>query len=116
MSRSRTACGCTTPLRIIEEILSFSRIEAGQEEVRLETADLAELVRETAGFVEPMARNRALRFTTSLPGDNIRLLTDPGKVRQILLNLLSNALKFTDEGSGSTFTFTLPRTSETSVE
>jgi PAS domain S-box-containing protein len=85
-------------LRIIEEILSFSRIEAGRETVRLETTDLAELVRESAALVEPLATEKGLGLNLSAPS-SLWIQTDPGKVRQILVNLLSNAVRFTDAGS-----------------
>jgi signal transduction histidine kinase len=85
-------------IQIIEEILSFSRIEAGREEVHAAPADLAEVVRETASFVEPLAARRNLAFVVHLPAQPVAAVTDAGKVRQIVLNLLSNAVKFTEQG------------------
>jgi len=85
-------------LRLIDDILSFSRLETGREEVRREVAELTELVREVEGMIRPLARDKGLGFRVSLPPAPIWLDTDPPKVRQILLNLLSNAVKFTDEG------------------
>lgn len=84
-------------LQIIEELLSFSRIEAGREEVRLEDADLAELAREACEMIEPLAARKEVDFECRTPG-TLPVATDPAKVRQILLNLLSNAIKFTDSG------------------
>jgi PAS domain S-box-containing protein len=86
-------------LQIIEEILSFSRVEAGREELHLERVDLTAVARETAHFVEPLAENRRLDFRVDLPDAPMFVTTDPGKVRQILLNLLSNAIKFTERGT-----------------
>jgi PAS domain S-box-containing protein len=85
-------------LQLIDEILTFSRIEAGREQVSLERFDLAELARETAAMVEPMASGKDLRFPVETSADPLWVLSDPGKVRQVLLNLLSNAVKFTDAG------------------
>jgi PAS domain S-box-containing protein len=85
-------------LQLIDEILTFSRIEAGREQVSLERFDLAELARDTAAMVEPMASGKDLRFPVDTSADPLWVLSDPGKVRQILLNLLSNAVKFTDAG------------------
>jgi PAS domain S-box-containing protein len=85
-------------LRIIEQILAFSRIEAGHEEVSAEPVELCELVRETAALIEPLAEQKSLRFDVDLPDGPLRTVTDAGKLRQILLNLLSNAVKFTDDG------------------
>jgi signal transduction histidine kinase len=85
-------------LRVIEEILTFSRVEAGREEVRLEAVSLLDLLRETANMIEPIAQRKALEFHVETPAANGTIRTDRGKVRQILLNLLSNAVKFTERG------------------
>jgi len=85
-------------LQLIDEILTFSRIEAGREQVSVERFDLADLARDTAEMVEPMARGKDLRFPVDTSADPLWVVSDPGKVRQILLNLLSNAVKFTDAG------------------
>ncbi|HEX6040494.1 ATP-binding protein [Longimicrobium sp.] len=85
-------------LQIIEQILAFSRLEAGREEVHPEDVELGELVRETAALVQPLAQQKGLRFALALPAGPVRMRTDAGKLRQILLNLLSNAIKFTESG------------------
>ncbi|HEX2079896.1 MAG TPA: ATP-binding protein [Longimicrobium sp.] len=85
-------------LQIIEQILAFSRLEAGREEVHPEEVELGELVRETAALIQPLAGQKGLEFTLEVPARPVRLRTDPGKLRQILLNLLSNAIKFTEAG------------------
>lgn len=83
---------------LIEGILTFSRAEAGRDEARLEDVDLATLLRESIGIVEPLAAARGLALQLSVPDEPLRLRTDPGKVRQIVLNLLGNAVKFSSEG------------------
>lgn len=88
-------------LSVIEEILTFSRVEAGREEIRVEPVSVRELLNETASMIEPVAIRKALSFTCEVVGDDVVLRTDRAKVRQILLNLLSNAVKFTDHGSVS---------------
>ena len=85
-------------LQIIEEILSFSRMEAGREIVDSAPVDLAELVREVSAIIEPLAQGKGLRFETDAGDIPVRLQTDGRKLRQILVNLLGNAVKFTDEG------------------
>ena len=84
---------------IIDEILTFSRTEAGREEVRAERVDLRDVARESAALVEPLALQKKLRFSLQLPPAPAEADTDPAKVRQILFNLLSNAVKFTERGS-----------------
>ncbi|HEX2077081.1 MAG TPA: MEDS domain-containing protein [Longimicrobium sp.] len=85
-------------LELIEGILTFSRTEAGQEEVDLRPVDVAALVRETAALFEPLAAAKPLRFSVAAPAGPVEVVTDAGRVRQVLLNLLTNAVKFTDQG------------------
>ncbi|HEX2094855.1 MAG TPA: ATP-binding protein, partial [Longimicrobiaceae bacterium] len=85
-------------LSIIEEILIFSRAEAGRLEVRPEETDVVHIAREVVRILEPEAERNgvALRFECGEMAP--RLWTDPGKVRQILLNLMGNAIKYTQQG------------------
>lgn len=85
-------------LGLIEEILAFSRVEAGGEEVRFEVVRLGPFVRQVAALIEPIATECRLDFRIETP-DEMSIRTDGGMLRKILLNLLSNAVKFTDEGS-----------------
>jgi signal transduction histidine kinase/ActR/RegA family two-component response regulator len=86
-------------LRIINDILDLSSIEAGKLPVSPTAFSPAELVRETVELLRPPATERGLRipvnFAAGLPAF---VRTDPTRVRQVLLNLLSNALKFTEQG------------------
>jgi signal transduction histidine kinase len=83
---------------MIEEVLAFSSIEAGREVVR-PTEFLAEdLLRAATAIVEPLARQKQLRLTLDLPEEPIRLTSDVDKLRQIIVNLAGNAVKFTDHG------------------
>jgi signal transduction histidine kinase len=85
-------------LQLIDEILSFSRMEAGREKVHLERVELGALASEAAGLIRPVAQDRGLQFRVEGPAQPQPIETDPPKVRQILLNLLSNAVKFTETG------------------
>ena len=88
-------------LSIIEEILTFSRVEAGRETVEAEEVDLAALVGEVSAIIEPLAAARGIAFRAPERLDPPTLATDPRKLRQILVNLLGNAVKFTREGTVS---------------
>jgi signal transduction histidine kinase len=85
-------------LTLIEEILSFARLEAGQETVRPETLEAGEVVRDAIAFVEPLMQRKGLRCDLHAPAEPLRLHTDGAKLRQILTNLLANAVKFTERG------------------
>jgi PAS domain S-box-containing protein len=83
-------------LQLIEEILTFSRIESGTELVRPEPLDLADVVEEVVGIAKPLAARKGIALRVAVPPSPVE--SDAAKVRQILLNLVSNAVKFTDEG------------------
>jgi signal transduction histidine kinase len=86
-------------LGLIDEILELSRIEAGEARVELGRTDVAELLHEVAGSLEPLVDGSKVRLRVDTRGDLPTVVTDRSKLRQILLNLLSNAIKYTDEGS-----------------
>lgn len=83
---------------MIEEVLAFSSIEAGREVVRATEFLAEDLVRAAAAIVEPLARQKRLTLRFDLPPDPIRLTSDIDKVRQIIVNLAGNAVKFTEHG------------------
>ena len=94
----RVKAGARHLLSLIEQILSLSRLEAGKEDVLVERVDIREIARETAMLVEPAAMSKQLRFDVKMPARPLEVDTDPTKVRQIMLNLLGNAVKFTESG------------------
>ena len=86
-------------LQLIDEILTFSKLEAGRDAVLPSPVLLKELLAEVRAVVEPLAEAKGLAFEVDLAEAPDTLTTDPKKVRQILLNLAGNAAKFTEEGS-----------------
>jgi PAS domain S-box-containing protein len=84
--------------QLIEEVLTHARIEAGRDELHVEATDLPAIVADVTGMVETLARQKGLRFVVDITRAPERLETDPQKLRQILLNLLGNAVKFTEQG------------------
>ena len=95
----RVKASATHLLALIEQILSLSRIEAGHEDMRVERADARTVVRDSTTLVEPLLAAKGLVLHVDLPPEPTELATDVTKVRQILLNLLTNAGKFTERGS-----------------
>ncbi len=85
-------------LTIINEILDISRIEAGRMPLQLSTFRVPDLVSEVKAELEPIIMRSKLVVTLDLPKDLTPITSDRQKVKQILLNLLSNALKFTHHG------------------
>jgi PAS domain S-box-containing protein len=84
--------------QLIEEILTFSRIEADRERVDVQSFPLPELVEQIRAVIEPLASEKSLDLRIEEPSAPVELRTDARKLRQILLNLLHNAVKFTAEG------------------
>src|SRR5207237_3873367 len=85
-------------LNLINDILDLSKIEAGKMDLYLEEVDLAGLVEEVRSIVEPLATANGNRLEIVCPAALGTLYTDRTKLKQSLLNLLSNAGKFTHEG------------------
>jgi signal transduction histidine kinase len=85
-------------LTIINEILDISRIEAGRMPLQLSRFDVPELIAEVKSELEPIIMRSKLAVTVDVPADLPQMVSDRQKVKQILLNLLSNALKFTHQG------------------
>jgi signal transduction histidine kinase/PAS domain-containing protein len=84
-------------LQLVEEILFFASLETGEGSVNLSQIDLAIVAKEAADALEPLAMERGVELVVN--ADPAIVQTDERKIRQVLLNLASNALKFTDEGT-----------------
>jgi signal transduction histidine kinase/CheY-like chemotaxis protein/sugar lactone lactonase YvrE len=87
-------------LRLVNDALDLARIESGKLELADEMFDVHALVDELAALVGPLAKQRGLAFAASIGEDTPRHVRgDVARVRQILLNLLGNAVKFTEQGT-----------------
>jgi signal transduction histidine kinase len=84
---------------MIEEILAFTSLEEGRETVRPSDFLAEDLVRAALAVIEPLAAQKGLKLEAVLPRTSVRMSSDIDKARQILVNLLGNAVKFTDTGS-----------------
>jgi signal transduction histidine kinase len=83
---------------MIEEILAFTSLEEGREAVRPSEFLADDLVRSAIAVVEPMAEQRGIALELKLRSTAVRMTSDIDKARQIMVNLLGNAVKFTDRG------------------
>lgn len=87
-------------LSLIDDVLDFSRIEAGRIELELRSFDPAAIVEEAVEIVQPSAKAKGLALSWhAAPGLPAAVESDPSRIRQVLLNLLSNAIKFTAAGT-----------------
>ncbi|HEX7523516.1 MAG TPA: ATP-binding protein [Candidatus Deferrimicrobium sp.] len=90
-----------TLLFLMQDVLELSKIEAGKVSVEVADFDLYALVKHTVAIVEPQARSKGLATFLRIPPNVPFLLRgDPLLLRQVLLNLLGNSLKFTEKGEG----------------
>lgn len=85
-------------LHLIEEILEYTRMEAAPEKADFTVVELDDLVGEVRAVIEPLTSQKGLQLAVDTMDAPDRLRTDPRKLRQILLNLLGNAAKYTKKG------------------
>jgi PAS domain S-box-containing protein len=84
-------------LELINDILDLSKVEAGQMELHLQPVELGDVIDQVRATVEPLAASKRIALNID-PAADVRLIADSAKVRQMLLNLVSNAIKFTPTG------------------
>jgi Amt family ammonium transporter len=89
--------GGETLLNLINDILDLTKIEAGKLDLNVEPVELRSVLVAVLTVVKPRARDKRIRISTFLPTDLPPLLADSAKLNQILLNLLTNAIKYTYE-------------------
>ncbi len=85
-------------LSLINDILDISKIEAGQIEVHTADFDLRESITRVVQSLQPIAAKKGLALVTHIEADVGSTVSDRRRVEQILINLLNNAIKFTDQG------------------
>jgi signal transduction histidine kinase len=90
-------------LRLIEDVLDLSRIEAGQTELRREPIDVGALMQGCEAIVRGLADSKSQRLVVAPPEPGIVVPLDERRIAQVACNLLSNALKFTPEGGQVVF-------------
>ncbi|MFL5528803.1 MAG: sensor histidine kinase, partial [Gemmatimonadaceae bacterium] len=85
-------------LGLIDEILTFARVDIGRERVRWESLSINHTIGDAAALVEPMASAKDIKLIIELLEEDQAIQTDGTKFRQMLVNLLSNGIKFTEKG------------------
>jgi len=85
-------------LQLVNDILDLSKVEAGQIAFQPEPVDVARLIAEVQMLLRPLVDKKHLRIETALDSSLNAVTLDPTRLKQLLLNYLSNAIKFTDEG------------------
>ncbi|MDB4911692.1 MAG: ATP-binding region ATPase domain protein [Gemmatimonadetes bacterium] len=96
---ARIKASATHLLSLIDEVLTLSRVEAGREVAHPERVSAFAALHEASTIAEPLASEKQLELKLARVPKDIELWADPTKLRQILLNLITNAIKFTDAGS-----------------
>ncbi|HUI81939.1 MAG TPA: ATP-binding protein [Bryobacteraceae bacterium] len=86
-------------LVVINDVLDFSKIEAGRLEIRNSVFDIGDCLAEVSELMAPQARAKGLAYCFQPAPACPRVLGDAGRIRQVVLNLVGNAIKFTAEGS-----------------
>jgi two-component system, chemotaxis family, CheB/CheR fusion protein len=83
---------------MIDEILSFAKLDSGRDVVKPETLDARLIARDAGALAEPAANAKSLAVVLDLPDEPLELTTDVDKARQVLVNLCGNAAKYTEKG------------------
>jgi signal transduction histidine kinase len=91
--------GAKRIIALVDQMLDLSRLQAGRLEFQVKPVDLAEVVEQVRQDVAPQAAVKSLTLAIDIPASLPRVRADAMRLRQILLNLIGNAVKFTDKGS-----------------
>ena len=86
-------------LSLINDVLDLSKIESGKVDVEITTINISELFNELEEMFTPLAKDKHLKFESIISVEPALISTDQEKLRQILVNLIANAIKFTNKGS-----------------
>jgi signal transduction histidine kinase len=96
--------GSDALLRLINDILSFAHMDRDGIEVTIERVDVGEAIRQAEALVKPRLYEAGLQYNSEVEPAEVAVLADAGRLQQILLNLLTNAIKFTPRNGNITVT------------
>ena len=86
-------------LKMINDILDISKIDAGRMELAFEDVNIADIINSVMSTARGLVKDKPIQLITAIEDDLPGVYADPTRIRQVFLNLLSNAAKFTDDGS-----------------
>ena len=84
--------------RIVDSLLSISRIESGKLDLQKTVVNICELIKSTVSDYKDLAQEKALSLDCEVPEHSVDICLDPDKTKEVLINLISNSVKFTPEG------------------
>jgi signal transduction histidine kinase len=89
-------------LQLINDVLDLAKVEAGKMELNPEPFSLAQAIEEVCAVAQPLAQKKAIQITLNVASQLGQVTLDQQRFKQVLYNLVSNAVKFTDEGGSVT--------------
>jgi PAS domain S-box-containing protein len=102
-------------LGMINDLLDLAKVEAGRFELKLVPGDMRPAIHGAAATVGPIAAKKGLNLNVDLPVEPLEVALDPARMKQIMLNLLGNGVKFTDKGTVGIRAWRDPATDEVRV-
>lgn len=85
-------------LKLINDILDLSKVEAGKMEVNFSDINLVQVLAEVKDIIQPQAEQKGIDLILKAPEESVRIVTDDHRLKQIVINMVGNAVKFTSEG------------------
>ncbi len=84
--------------KIVEDMLDLSKLESGKVDIKKTDRDLCKIIEDVKQVLTPTAKKKSISIETSLPDDHVKAFVDGSMIKQLLVNLAGNAIKFTPEG------------------
>lgn len=102
-------------MSLVNDLLDLSKIEAGKMDLAFESVNANDVIRDCVALMQPQANREQIIIRTSLPDSVPQVVADPKSLRQIILNLFSNAIRFTDAGGQVIVSTAYEETGEVSI-
>jgi len=84
--------------RIVDSLLSISKIESGRLELQKVIINICDLIRSTVSDYQPLAQEKGVHLDCEVPKEGVNICLDPDRIEEVLINLISNSIKFTTKG------------------